>query len=136
MMNESNNNSVPLDTILPHGGQLVNRMLRGEMRQAVQERAEQLPKIDLNNMNLSDLELISNGAMSPLTGFMGRADYERVVGEMRLSNNLLWSIPVSLPVSDDVAATIEIGQEIALFNVDGEYHAVGGTTPSVKRAGN
>jgi sulfate adenylyltransferase len=114
MLNESNNNSVPLDTILPHGGQLVNRMLRGEMRQAVRERAEQLPKINLNNMNLSDLELIATGAMSPLTGFMGQADYERVVGEMRLSNNLLWSIPVTLPVSDDLAATIEVGQEIAL----------------------
>ena len=114
MMNQSNNISVPLDTILPHGGQLVNRLLRGEMRQAVRERAEQLPKINLNNMNLSDLELIATGAMSPLTGFMGQSDYERVVGEMRLSNNLLWSIPVTLPVSDDVAATIEVGQEIAL----------------------
>ena len=52
-------------------------MLRGQMRQAVQERAENLQKIDLNAMNLSDLELIANGAMSPLTGFMGQADYER-----------------------------------------------------------
>jgi sulfate adenylyltransferase len=114
MNSSTSNNNVPLDTILPHGGQLVNRLLRGEMRQAVRERAERLPKVNLNNMNLSDLELIATGAMSPLTGFMGQADYERVVREMRLSNNLLWSIPVTLPVDDDVAATVEAGQEIAL----------------------
>lgn len=114
MISSTSNNNVPLDTILPHGGQLVNRLLRGEMRQAVRERAERLPKVNLNNMNLSDLELIATGAMSPLTGFMGQADYERVVREMRLGNNLLWSIPVTLPVDDDVAATIEAGQEIAL----------------------
>jgi sulfate adenylyltransferase len=114
MISSTSNNNVPLDTILPHGGQLVNRLLRGEMRQAIRERAERLPKVNLNNMNLSDLELIATGAMSPLTGFMGQADYERVVREMRLSNNLLWSIPVTLPVDDDVAATVEPGQEIAL----------------------
>jgi sulfate adenylyltransferase len=123
MNSSTSNNNVPLDTILPHGGQLVNRMLRGEMRQAVRERAERLPKVNLNNMNLSDLELIATGAMSPLTGFMGQADYERVVSEMRLSNNLLWSIPVTLPVDDEVAATIQIGQEIALCE-DGRVLAV------------
>ena len=113
-MNQTSNNSVPLDNILPHGGQLVNRMLRGEMRQAMKERAEKLFKVELNAMNRSDLELIATGAMSPLTGFMGQADYERVVSEMRLGNNLLWSIPVTLPVGDDLAAAIDAGQEIAL----------------------
>ena len=114
------NNSTPANTVAmldvspPHGGQLVNRMLRGQMRQAVQERAENLQKIDLNAMNLSDLELIANGAMSPLTGFMGQADYERVVSEMRLSNNLLWSIPVTLAVDTETADTITTGKEVAL----------------------
>ncbi len=103
-----------MDVSPPHGGQLVNRLLRGQMRQAVKERAEQLFKLDLNPMNLSDLELIATGAMSPLTGFMGQADYERVVSEMRLSNNLLWSIPVTLAVSDATAKQVELGQEIAL----------------------
>jgi sulfate adenylyltransferase len=114
------NNSTPansvalLDVSPPHGGQLVNRMLRGQMSQAVRERAEHLLKIDLNPMNLSDLELIAVGAMSPLTGFMGQADYERVVSDMRLSNNLLWSIPVTLAVDTETAAAIIPGQEIAL----------------------
>lgn len=108
-------NSVALlDVSPPHGGQLVNRMLRGQMRQAVRERAEHLQKINLNPMNLSDLELIATGAMSPLTGFMGQLDYERVVTDMRLSNNLLWSIPVTLAVDTETADSINPGQEIAL----------------------
>jgi sulfate adenylyltransferase len=98
----------------PHGGQLVNRTLRGEMRQAVCERAEKLFKLDLRPMNLSDLELIAGGAMSPLTGFMGPADYERVLTDMRLANGLLWPIPVTLAVDDATAASIQPDQEIAL----------------------
>ena len=112
-----------LDVSPPHGGQLVNRMLRGEMRKAVEERAEELHKHNLESFNLSDLELLAHGAMSPLTGFMGQADYERVVREMRLSNNLLWSLPVTLPVDREVASDLKIGQEIALCQ-DGAVLAV------------
>lgn len=110
----SNENNVPTDTIAPHGGQLVNRMLRGEMRQAVRERAEKLFKLNLSPMNLSDLELIAGGAMSPLTGFMRQADYERVVDDMHLSNGLVWTIPVTLAVDTATAAAIQLNQEIAL----------------------
>jgi sulfate adenylyltransferase len=106
--------NVPTDTISPHGGQLVNRMLRGEMRQAVGERAQALFKLDLTPMSLSDLELLAGGAMSPLAGFMTPADYERVVTEMRLSNGLIWSIPVTLPVNQATADAISLDQEIAL----------------------
>jgi sulfate adenylyltransferase len=111
---DSGDTSVPVDIIAPHGGHLVNRMLRGQMRQAVRDRAENLVKIDLSNMNLSDLELIAGGAMSPLTGFMGPADYERVLTDMRLANGLLWPIPLTLAVDDDTAAAIQPDQEIAL----------------------
>lgn len=123
------NNPTPANTVAlldvspPHGGQLVNRMLRGQMRQAVRERAEHLLKINLNPMNLSDLELIAIGAMSPLTGFMGQIDYELVVSQMRLSNNLLWSIPVTLAVETETADSITPGQEIALCE-DGNVLAV------------
>ncbi|MGH2523333.1 MAG: sulfate adenylyltransferase, partial [Anaerolineales bacterium] len=61
---------------LPHGGTLVNRVLRGEMRTAMQERAKTLQTVPLSPMATSDLELIAVGAFSPLTGFMSRADYE------------------------------------------------------------
>jgi sulfate adenylyltransferase len=102
------------ETSPPHGGRLVDRMLHGETRQIERERAEQLTKIELSKMNLSDLELLASGAMSPLIGFMGQADYERVVEEMRLSSGLLWSIPITLAVEAATAAAIAIGQEIAL----------------------
>jgi sulfate adenylyltransferase len=113
-MTFSSNANVPTHTIAPHGGRLVNRMLRGEMRQAVRDRAQQLFMLELNPMNLSDLELIAGGAMSPLTGFMGQADYESVVGEMRLSNGLVWPIPVTLAVAGETAVNIHLNQEIAL----------------------
>ncbi|MEW5986639.1 MAG: sulfate adenylyltransferase [Chloroflexota bacterium] len=108
------NTTALLDVVLPHGGHLVNRMLRGEIRQAVAERAQRLFKLNLSPLNLSDLELLASGAFSPLTGFMGQADYERVVGEMRLVNGLVWSIPITLAVDNDTAATLALQQEIAL----------------------
>jgi ATP sulfurylase len=102
------------DVIRPHGGILVNRVLRGEVKEAVRERAAGMLSICLGRTNLSDLELIATGAYSPLSGFMGRADYERCVNEMRLANGLVWSVPVTLAVEQEVAGAIEEGQEIAL----------------------
>ncbi len=104
--------------ILPHGGTLVNRVLRGEVGKAVAERAQSLPRIALDSTRMSDLELIATGALSPLTGFMGQVDYEKVVREMRLASNLVWTIPVVLPVSRELAATLAEGQEVALCEGD------------------
>lgn len=104
--------------IRPHGGSLVSRILRGEVRQAVLDRAESLVKIPLSMMNLSDVELLAIGALSPLTGFMRQADYERVVQDMRLTSGQVWSIPVTLAVEDEIAARVAEGQEVALC--DGE----------------
>lgn len=104
--------------ITPHGGVLVDRALRGTMRDAVRERAAHMTRVPLTPMAVSDLELIAVGAFSPLTGFMTRADYERVVREMRLANGLVWTIPVVLPIAPELAKTIHEGQEVAL--VEGE----------------
>ncbi len=106
------------DIIRPHGGTLVDRVLRGEVREAVRERAERLVKVPLNRMGLSDLELVSTGAFSPLTGFMRQADYDRCVAEMHLANGLVWAIPVTLAVGQDVADLIKEGQEVALCEKD------------------
>ncbi len=102
------------DVIRPHGGVLVDRVLRGEVREAVRERAESMVKIPLDPMGLSDLELIGVGALSPLTGFMRQANYQRCVTEMRLTSGLVWSVPVTLAVEQDVADQIKENQEIAL----------------------
>ncbi len=102
------------DVIRPHGGVLIDRVLRGEMREAVRERAEQMPKIPLDPMGLSDLELIATGALSPLTGFMRKADYDRCVEDLRLANGVVWSVPVTLAVDQEQADAIKEGQEVAL----------------------
>ena len=102
------------DVIRPHGGVLTDRVLRGEMREAVRERAEQMVRFPLDPMGLSDLELISVGALSPLTGFMRKADYDRCVEEMRLTSGLVWSVPVTLAAEKDLADQIREGQEVAL----------------------
>jgi sulfate adenylyltransferase len=74
-------------------------------------------------MATSDLELIAVGAFSPLAGFMGRADYERVVHEMRLASGLIWSVPVTLPVEAEFARSLKEGAEVALKE-DGRVLAV------------
>ncbi len=109
----------PATTSVPHGGTLIDRVLAGSERQAALERAASLPTITIGSVALSDLELIGNGAFSPLTGFMGQADYRSVVDEMRLGNGLPWSIPITLAVSRETADGLSIGQEVALADDTG-----------------
>jgi sulfate adenylyltransferase len=87
--------------IVPHGGALIDRMLRGVERDAAIARAANAKRITLNAVNLSDLELLAVGTLSPLTGFMGKDDYDSVVEKMRLANGLVWSIPITLAVTRD-----------------------------------
>ena len=106
------------DVIRPHGGALVDRVMRGEVREAVKERAAGMARISLDPMGLSDLELVATGALSPLTGFMRQADYERCVEEMRLTSGVVWPVPVTLAVEQELADQIKLGQEIALCEGD------------------
>ncbi|MGE5139327.1 MAG: sulfate adenylyltransferase, partial [Rudaea sp.] len=105
--------------IAPHGGVLVNRVLAGTEREKALERAQRAKKRTLSPVNLSDLELLAVGAFSPLTGFMGQADYRKVVDEMHLANGLPWSIPVTLAVSRELSELYEIGQDIGLVEPGG-----------------
>ncbi|MDQ3913396.1 MAG: sulfate adenylyltransferase, partial [Actinomycetota bacterium] len=79
----------------PHGGTLVDRRVPEEERAERLEKAEELPQVALGTRTLSDLEMISTGVFSPLTGFLGREDYESVVETMHLSNGLVWSMPIT-----------------------------------------
>jgi len=99
---------------IPHGGKLVNRILQGEEREATLRRARDAKKVPLSEVGAADLEMIANGAMSPLTGFMTKADYDSVVHSMRLANGLVWSLPITLPVAKETAADIRLDGEIAL----------------------
>ena len=72
-----------METIKPHGGVLINREATGAERDELIARAASLPTITLDERQISDLEMIAVGAFSPLEGFMTKADYTRVVEEMR-----------------------------------------------------
>ncbi|MGG3434025.1 sulfate adenylyltransferase [Heyndrickxia coagulans] len=103
-------------TSIPHGGILVNR--ENHSAEALKQ-AEQLPALTVSDWSISDLELIGIGGFSPLTGFMGKQDYETVVENMRLSNGLIWSIPITLPVTEEEAERFETGEMLALKGADG-----------------
>ncbi len=107
----------------PHGGTLVNRELSGDARTAAKVRADKVPAshtFTLDDRELADLEMIGVGALSPLTGFMRKADYDTVVDSMRLSDNLIWSMPVTLATSKQRAAALKLGDEIALAEASGK----------------
>lgn len=89
----------------PHGGKLI------QAYHPNYNLAEIEKEIELDAIALSDLELIGVGLFSPLTGFLGKADYESVVANMRLADNTIWSIPVTLPVTYQTAATLTEGEE-------------------------
>ncbi len=110
--------------IEPHGGKLVDRRLAGAEREQAVARAASLNKIALSAVNMSDLELLAVGVLSPLTGFMREQDYRSVVETTRLASGLVWSIPITLPVTPQVAASLCVGEELALTEPDGHLLAV------------
>ncbi len=116
---DASHEEFPIGGIKPHGGELVNRLLTGGEREEALARAQTLKGLQVNSlMNLSDLELLAIGALSPLTGFMVKEDYDHVVQDMCLHSGLVWTIPVTLAVADDQASGISEGQDITLWQGD------------------
>ena len=101
--------------ITPYGGKLVNLVVDEEERQELLERSNRLPSIRISARALCDLELLATGAFSPLDRFMGKADYERVLTEMRLDNGVLFPMPITLPV--DESDMPSWGEQITLSDV-------------------
>ncbi|MEG4996654.1 sulfate adenylyltransferase [Microcoleus sp. B4-D4] len=110
-----------LDRIAPHGGILVNRIATLDQRQEFFDKAEVLPRVQLSDRSISDLQMIAIGALSPLKGFMNEADYRSVVKEMRLSNGIPWSVPITLSVSESVADNLKEGALVRLDSPAGEF---------------
>jgi sulfate adenylyltransferase len=115
---------IPLNGITPHGGQLINRIATAAERQEFLDQADYLPRVQLDDRLLSDLEMIAIGALSPLTGFMEKADYEKVVTEMRLANGLPWSIPITLSVDPEGAEYLKEGEWVRLDDPQGRFVGV------------
>jgi len=100
-----------------HGGTLINRF---DSTVLTTEISHEIP---LDLIGISDLELIGNGAYSPLTGFLGKDDYEQVVSRMRLKNGSVWSIPITLPISKSSAKNLQIG-EVAKLVWENEVYGI------------
>ncbi|MFQ3852974.1 sulfate adenylyltransferase [Staphylococcus sp. 2S1] len=112
------------NTIEAHGGKLINREVSDLLKKELLAESKSLSTITLNPWSLSDLELIGIGGFSPLTGFMNEADYTNVVEDLHLSNGLVWSIPITLPVTEDKAKQLEIGTRVALYGEDEHLYGV------------
>ena len=110
--------------IAPHGGELVSNMASEVERVDLQERARGLPEITVGSRQLADLEMLAIGTYSPLSGFMKRADYLGVVNNMHLENGLPWSVPITLSVTSEQAASLKEGSQVALTNEQGTLQAV------------
>lgn len=112
------------ETIAPHGGCLVNRIATPDQRQELLNQADSLPAVQLDERATSDLELIAIGGFSPLSGFMEQADYQQVVTSLHLENGLPWSIPITLSVTEAVAAPLKEGSLVRLNDPAGRFSGV------------
>lgn len=101
----------------PHGGTLIN------LWEPNYDTSDIIQELEIDGVALSDLELIGNGAFSPLTGFLTQKDYESVVENMRLASGEIWSIPITLPVSEEQADKLELDDIVKLVH-NGEVYGV------------
>jgi sulfate adenylyltransferase len=103
------------ESIPPHGGELISLMLPSDEADAARAESEHRPKVGLGVREAADLEMLAVGAMSPLTGFMLEKDYRSVLEEMRLASGLVWSMPITLSLTDEDVKRIGGADMIALF---------------------
>ncbi|MFD1849766.1 sulfate adenylyltransferase [Oceanobacillus bengalensis] len=120
----------------PHGGELINRVLTGKERTEALERAKQLPMIMVDLEAVITLEMIATGVLSPNEGFMIEADYKSVLTKGRLTNGVVWPVPLSfaptgdrnkqiiksLSVGDEVALADETKEPVAILKLDDIFH--------------
>jgi sulfate adenylyltransferase len=108
--------------IPPYGGKLVNLVVEGKEREELLARTASLPSIKISMRNLCDLELIASGGFSPLTSFMGKSDYERVLHEMRLADGTLFPLPITLTADPKELPTV--GNDLVLRNANNDVIAI------------
>jgi sulfate adenylyltransferase len=103
--------------VTPHGGTLVDRLVPAADAAAFAAHAATRAPLPLDAREQADLELIAIGAASPLTGFLGKADYDSVLSRLRLADGTVWPLPFTLAVADDVP--VAVGEERALVDSSG-----------------
>lgn len=108
-----------MDTTNAHGGTLINLYAEGEALSREKEKAQSNRSWDLTPRQMFDIELLLNGAFSPLTGFLDQANYDSVVDNMRLADGTLWPMPITLDVTQAFAEATAAGEEITLRDPEG-----------------
>jgi len=103
----------------PHGGELKDLYLDASAAEAEKRAAREYASWDLTERQLCDIELLLNGAFSPLDGFLNQADYDAVVKDMRLTSGVLWPVPITLDVTEEFAAELKKGDKLALRDLEG-----------------
>ena len=111
------------ELVPPHGSETVMPLMAPKENRASEiERAKTLKQVPLTSREVSDLFMFGMGAYTPLTGFMGEADWRGVCLDMKLSNGVFWPIPVTLSTTQEIADSLDTGEEVAL--VDGQSGGV------------
>ncbi|MCZ6836349.1 MAG: sulfate adenylyltransferase [Planctomycetota bacterium] len=110
--------------ISPHGGTLVNRFAAPADTDSLRADAGNLPSITLSSKQACDLEMIAIGAFSPLTGFVGKADFESICLNKRLAAGSAWPIPITLAIDEETKSSLSEGGKAALYHADGTLLAI------------
>jgi len=108
----------------PHGGTLVNLLADAERAETLKTESQAFPSLTLTQRQICDLELLMNGAFSPLTGFMVRKDYDAVVDKVQLADGTVWPIPIVLDIGEKFAEKLQVGSKVALRDGEGFMPAV------------
>ncbi|HFC30182.1 MAG TPA: bifunctional sulfate adenylyltransferase/adenylylsulfate kinase [Oceanospirillales bacterium] len=108
----------------PYAGELVNLIANQDEIQKLKQQSLNLASWDLTERQLCDIELLLNGGFSPLTGFMNQADYHSVLKTMRLANGILWPMPITLDVTEELAKKLSVTDKLALRDAEGVVIAV------------
>ena len=113
-----------INLIEAHGGRLKELIASDSEKLSIKPQAINYPSITLNDRQLCDLELLMNGAFSPLEGFLNKKDYQSVLNEMRLADGTLWPLPITLDISQKQLESIKDHANIALRDEEGILLAV------------
>jgi sulfate adenylyltransferase len=110
--------------IQPHGGKLIERVLKGAKKDKALGKAKRLPRLKLDSESVSDVENMATGVYSPLEGFLGEKDFRNVLNQMRLADDLPWTVPIVLDVDKATADGFNPGDEVLLVNEEGRPVAI------------
>ena len=116
------------DSVYPyrsaHGGELVDLLVSADRAAELKAASAAFPSWDLSDRQICDLELLLNGAFSPLRGFLSEAAYRSVCSDMRLPDGTIWPMPVVLDITEEAAAALHAGDKLALRDSEGVMLAV------------